>query len=109
MFEQNMVWPKFQAAVSREELEKLGEKLEAAKKIAPTRPHADTPPNSAVQKTMGSVAAMADHVRDVVSGREADSPPTRRPSEAIKKGRCPRGAGLSQAPNQLVGVRCSCV
>jgi hemerythrin-like domain-containing protein len=38
-YEQDVVWPAFEAAVSREEREKLGEKLETAKKIAPTRPH----------------------------------------------------------------------
>jgi hemerythrin-like domain-containing protein len=74
-YEQDVVWPKFQTAVSLEELEKLGEKLEAAKKIAPTRPHPDTPPNATVQKTMGTAAAMVDHLRDAASGREADNPP----------------------------------
>ena len=49
MFEQDVVWPAFEAAVSREDLEKLGEKLETAKKVAPTRPHPDTPPNPTVQ------------------------------------------------------------
>jgi hemerythrin-like domain-containing protein len=74
-YEQDVVWPKFEAAVSKSDLEKLGEKLEAAKKIAPTRPHPDTPPNSAVQKTMGAAAAMADHVRDAATGRDAENPP----------------------------------
>ena len=45
-YEQDVVFPRFEAAVSREHLEKLGEKLERAKKIAPTRPHPDTPPES---------------------------------------------------------------
>jgi hemerythrin-like domain-containing protein len=74
-YEQDVVWPAFEAAVSREDREKMGEKLEAAKKIAPTRPHPGTPPNATVQKTMGTVAAMADHLRDAASGREAENPP----------------------------------
>jgi hemerythrin-like domain-containing protein len=74
-FEQEVVWPLVEAAVSHEELVKLGEKLEAAKKLAPTRPHPDTPPSPAVQKTMGMASAMADHVRDAASGRAADHPP----------------------------------
>lgn len=74
-YEEDVVWPKFEAVVSREELEKLGDKLEQAKKIAPTRPHPDTPSNSAVQKTMGTAAAIVDHVRDAVTGREKDNPP----------------------------------
>jgi hypothetical protein len=75
MYEQDVVWPKFEAAMGTDELEKLGQKLEAAKKIAPTRPHPDTPPNPTVQKTMGSAAAMADHLRDAASGRAAENPP----------------------------------
>jgi hypothetical protein len=74
-FEQEAVWPLFEAAVSREELVKMGEKLEAAKKIAPTRPHPDTPPSPALLKTMGMATAMVDHVRDAASGRAADNPP----------------------------------
>lgn len=75
LYEQDVVWPVFEAAVSLQEREKIGEKLEVAKKVAPTRPHPDTPPNSLVQKTMGLGAATVDHVRDAVSGREADNPP----------------------------------
>jgi hemerythrin-like domain-containing protein len=74
-YEQDVVWPVFESAVSPEEREKIGEKLEAAKKIAPTRPHPDTPPNATVQKTMGTGAAVVDHVTDIVTGREADNPP----------------------------------
>jgi hemerythrin-like domain-containing protein len=74
-YEQEVVWPDFEAAVSRQDLETLGEKLELAKKAAPTRPHPDTPPNPAVQKTMGMGAAIVDHVRDVASGRAEKNPP----------------------------------
>ena len=69
------MWPLFEAVVSREQLEKLGQKLEQAKKIAPTRPHPDTPPNPTVLKTVGMGAAVVDHVRDAVTGRESDNPP----------------------------------
>jgi hemerythrin-like domain-containing protein len=74
-YEQEVVWPQFQAAVTDEELVNLGERLEAAKKIAPTRPHPDTPPSPAVLKTMGMATAVVDHVRDAASGRAADNPP----------------------------------
>jgi len=74
-YEQDVVWPAFETAVALEEREKIGAKLEAAKKIAPTRPHPDTPPNPTVQKTMGTAAAMADHMRDAATGREANNPP----------------------------------
>jgi hemerythrin-like domain-containing protein len=74
-YEQDVVWPRLRAAISDDELEKMGEKLEAAKKIAPTRPHPDTPPSSTVLKTMGMATAVIDHVRDAASGRAADNPP----------------------------------
>ncbi|OBH35086.1 hemerythrin domain-containing protein, partial [Mycobacterium sp. E183] len=37
-YEQDVVWPQVELAISREDLEKIGEKLEQAKKMAPTRP-----------------------------------------------------------------------
>ncbi|BAX93494.1 hemerythrin domain-containing protein [Mycobacterium shigaense] len=74
-YEQDVVWPQVEAAIRREELEKIGEKLEVAKKIAPTRPHPDTPPNPAVLKTVGMGVAAIDHLRDAVTGRAADNPP----------------------------------
>lgn len=74
-YEQDVVWPQVELAISREDLEKIGEKLEQAKKIAPTRPHPLTPPNPAVLKTMGTGAAVVDHVRDALTGRGKDNPP----------------------------------
>ncbi|UXA07365.1 hemerythrin domain-containing protein [Mycobacterium sp. SMC-2] len=74
-YEQDVVWPQVELAISREELEKIGEKLEQAKKIAPTRPHPGTPPNPAVLKTVGMGAAVVDHVRDAFTGRAEDNPP----------------------------------
>lgn len=74
-YEQDVVWPQVELAISRQELEKIGEKLEQAKKIAPTRPHPGTPPNPAVLKTVGMGAAVVDHVRDALTGRAGDNPP----------------------------------
>jgi hypothetical protein len=74
-YEQEVVWPAFEAAISRDDLMRMGEKLEAAKKVAPTRPHPDTPPSPGVLKTMGMATAMVDHVRDAATGRADDNPP----------------------------------
>lgn len=74
-YEQDVVWPRLAAALSPAELGRLGERLETAKKVAPTRPHPATPPAGMVQKTMGLGAAAADHVRDAVTGRGAQNPP----------------------------------
>ena len=74
-YEQDVVWPRIAAALSQAELDKLGERLETAKKVAPTRPHPATPPVGMVQKTMGLGVAVADHVRDAITGRGAQTPP----------------------------------
>jgi hypothetical protein len=74
-YEQDVVWPKLSAAVSTEELDKLGAELEAAKKVAPTRPHPGTPSSQGAQMTVGMGAAMTDRVRDAVSGRGRKNPP----------------------------------
>ncbi len=74
-YEQDVVWPRFETAAGRERLETLGRKLEQAKKMAPTRPHPDTPPNPAVLKTMGVGAALADKIRDELTGRAEKNPP----------------------------------
>ncbi|MGW0247136.1 hemerythrin domain-containing protein [Nocardia goodfellowii] len=74
-FEQEEVWPRFAAAQSPQELEGLGQKMAAAKKLAPTRPHPDTPSDPAALKTAGLMAAAADKVRDMVSGRSRLNPP----------------------------------
>lgn len=74
-FEQDEVWPRFAEAQSPQELEELGKKMAAAKKLAPTRPHPDTPSDPATLKTAGLMAAAADKVRDKVSGRSRLNPP----------------------------------
>ena len=74
-FEQDEVFPKFEAAVSRQELETIGRRLETAKKVAPTRPHPGTPPSSLLLKTAGMLVAVVDHMRDALSGRAANNPP----------------------------------
>jgi hemerythrin-like domain-containing protein len=71
-YEQDQVWPKVQAVMSREDLEEVGDKMAKAKKSAPTRPHPATPGKPGVQKTAGPVAAMADRIRDAVTGRDSD-------------------------------------
>ena len=74
-YEQDVVWPRLAEALSSAELDRLGERLETAKKVAPTRPHPATPPIGMVQKTMGLGVAVLDHVRDAVTGRGAMNPP----------------------------------
>ncbi|NKY87381.1 hemerythrin domain-containing protein [Nocardia veterana] len=79
-FEQSQVWPRLQSAQSSDELERLGAKMQAAKKFAPTRPHPDTPSAPAALKSAGLLAALVDKARDFVTGRRAQQPPTPPPT-----------------------------
>ncbi|ONM47985.1 hemerythrin domain-containing protein [Nocardia donostiensis] len=74
-FEQSQVWPQFRKSQPPQAMEELGQKMAAAKKTAPTRPHPDTPSSSGVQKTVGPAAAVADKARDMFSGRRSHQPP----------------------------------
>jgi hemerythrin superfamily protein len=62
--EETELFPKLQASVGRQELQELGAKLAAAKKMAPTHPHPhlpNTPPGNIVG---GAAAALIDKARD---------------------------------------------
>jgi hypothetical protein len=47
----------------------MAEKVEAVKKIAPTRAHPMTPNEGPIRTVAGPVASLLDHLRDAVSGR----------------------------------------
>lgn len=79
-YEQDQVWPRVTESVSPAELEDAGDKLEKARKHAPTRPHPGTPPRPEAHRTAGVMAAAADRVRDVFSGRGRHHPPETPPS-----------------------------
>ena len=68
-YEENSVWPALRRALSAQEAAELGDKLQEAKKSAPTRPHPNTPPKPGVLKGAGPAVAAADRLRDSASGR----------------------------------------
>jgi hemerythrin superfamily protein len=68
-YEEERVWPGLRDALSADEAEELGTKLQEGKKLAPTRPHPHTPPKPGILKTAGPAVAAADRVRDAVTGR----------------------------------------
>ena len=68
-FEETLVWPGLRSALTSTEADELGDKLEQAKKTAPTRPHPGTPPSPGVLKSAGPVVAATDKARDAVTGR----------------------------------------
>jgi hemerythrin superfamily protein len=72
-YEETQAWPLLRASLTAEESNELGEKIMQAKKMAPTRPHPNTPPKEGVLKSAGPMAAAADKVRDKMTGRGQDS------------------------------------
>ena len=71
-YEETSVWPEMEQALSAEEAEELGRKIEEGKKLAPTRPHPHTPPKPGILKAAGPAVAAADRARDAVTGRGQD-------------------------------------
>jgi hemerythrin-like domain-containing protein len=68
-YEETEVWPLLRTALTAEQADELGDKLQTAKKTAPTRPHPHTPPSPGVLKTGGPAVAAADKLRDAATGR----------------------------------------
>lgn len=68
-FEESNVFPKLQLHMEPHELEELGDRLEAARALAPTRPHPMTPPTPQALRTVGVVVATLDRARDLIAGR----------------------------------------
>ncbi|WP_187366419.1 hemerythrin domain-containing protein [Trebonia kvetii] len=66
-FEEAHAWPLLKAAINHDQAQALGDRIAAAKKTAPTRPHPHIPPQAA--RTAGPVAGVADKVRDILTGR----------------------------------------
>jgi hemerythrin superfamily protein len=71
-FEEDRVWPGLKKVLSAEEAEELANKLEEAKKIAPTRPHPNIPPKPGILKAVGLAEAGADKVRDKITGHDKE-------------------------------------
>jgi hemerythrin superfamily protein len=67
--EEGRMFAELRATFTRDELVEMAEKVEAVKKIAPTRPHPMTPNEPGVRLAVGPVASLLDHLRDAVSGR----------------------------------------
>ena len=67
--EESRMFTELRASFSRDELVDMAEKVEAVKKIAPTRAHPMTPNEPGIRLAVGPVASLLDHLRDAVSGR----------------------------------------
>ena len=62
--EETQQFPRLRAQVPREELVKLREKVDAAKKLAPTRPHPEAPRSELFHKLVGPGVGLVDRLRD---------------------------------------------
>jgi len=71
--EEGQMFPHMREVFSQEELVELGARVEAVKKIAPTRPHPSAPDEPPGDKLLGPVAGLLDRMRDAVSKRGTGS------------------------------------
>jgi hemerythrin superfamily protein/carbon monoxide dehydrogenase subunit G len=69
--EESDQFPRLRALMPRETLVALAAKVEAAKKLAPTRPHPAAPNSAPFHKLVGPGVGLVDRLRDKLSGRTA--------------------------------------
>jgi hypothetical protein len=69
MDEESEQFPELRARVPRDQLVKMREQVETAKKIAPTRAHPAAPNNELFHKLVGPGVGLMDRVRDKLTGR----------------------------------------
>ncbi len=64
--EEGELFPKLQASIDSAELQEMGAKLAAAKKMAPTHPHPNAPNTPPGNVVGGAAAALIDKARDAL-------------------------------------------
>jgi hemerythrin superfamily protein len=70
--EESTLFPRLVEHTTKEDLLKLGEQVQTAKKVAPTRPHPSAPDRPPLNKLLAPGAGLVDRVRDHLSGRGRD-------------------------------------
>jgi len=68
--EEDEQFPALREHVDQGQLVKMGEQVENAKRIAPTRPHPNSPNNELFHKVAGVGVGMIDRMRDRLAGRK---------------------------------------
>jgi hemerythrin superfamily protein len=71
--EESDQFPKLRQHIPREKLVDMGEKVEKAKKLAPTRPHPSAPHSELLHKTVGPGVGMVDRLLDKLTGRNTSA------------------------------------
>jgi hypothetical protein len=67
--EEGEMFAHMRQVIDEEELRKLGARVEAFKKIAPTRPHPNVPNTPLPRLAAGPAASLFDRMRDLATGR----------------------------------------
>ena len=71
--EETEQFPQLRARIPREKLVAMAAQVEAAKKIAPTRPHPGAPHSELFHKAVGPGVGLVDRLRDRLTGRSANT------------------------------------
>jgi hypothetical protein len=64
--EEDELFPAVRGALSQEELNELGERMQRARALVPTRPHPNAPTSPAAKAVTGPPVALVDRIRDAV-------------------------------------------
>jgi hemerythrin superfamily protein len=67
--EEGQMFAHMRQVIDEDELRTLGERVEAFKKVAPTRPHPHVPNTAAARTAAGPAASLFDRMRDLATGR----------------------------------------
>jgi hemerythrin superfamily protein len=67
--EEGETFPHMRQAMDEDELRRLGGRVEAFKKVAPTRPHPHVPNEALPRMAAGPAASLFDRMRDLATGR----------------------------------------
>ena len=67
--EEAQMFAHMRQVIDEDELRKLGARVEAFKKVAPTRPHPNVPNEALPRAAAGPMASLFDRMRDLATGR----------------------------------------
>jgi hemerythrin superfamily protein len=70
--EEGRMFADMRRVIDADELRKMGDRVEAFKKVAPTRPHPNVPNEALPRMAAGGPASLLDRMRDLVTGRGQD-------------------------------------
>jgi hemerythrin superfamily protein len=70
--EEGEMFAHMRQTIDEDELRKLGKRVEAFKKVAPTRPHPNVPNEPLPRAIAGAPASLFDRMRDLATGRGSE-------------------------------------